>query len=259
MNWKCSGLYILKVLSLNLIPQKWAFEFGILKNTRKRGMLFGWILGQQRAKVFRWLYRLYVSVSELWRYTVWWKRWFEYKRCARGWGCVCVRFGRPASIMRMDSFVILLVHRTGLFRNYLFSAENIPFKTGWFQKFQIQRLDHLCFKDKLAENIPFKTGWFQKFGFWASAKSYFKDKSVKNISFKTAEGKNGREILTTWFLDILKMSILPFARGSFENMKFKTPKMGLWPLCSQNAFSALKNCDWTFLGVGSFLCLCLFR
>jgi hypothetical protein len=65
--------------------------------------------------------------------------------------------------------------------------------------------------------------------------------------------------LTTWFLDILKMSILPFARGSFENMKFKTPKMGLWPLCSQNAFSALKNCDWTFLGVGSFLCLCLFR
>ena len=34
-----------------------------------------------------------------------------------------------------------------------------------------------------------------------------------------AEGKNGREILTTMFLDISKMSIFPFARGSFENMK----------------------------------------
>ena len=44
--------------------------------------------------------------------------------------CVCVRFGRPASIMRMDSFGILLVHRIGFLRNYLFSAENIPFKSG---------------------------------------------------------------------------------------------------------------------------------
>jgi hypothetical protein len=43
----------------------------------------------------------------------------------------------------------------------------------------------------------------------------FKDKMAENIPFKMAEGKNKREILTTWFLDILKMSILPFTRRQF--------------------------------------------
>ncbi len=68
-------------------------------------------------------------------------------------GCGCVWYGR---LRYHEYFGILLVHRPGFLRNYPFSVKNIPFKTGWFQKFQIQWLGHLCFKDKLAKNIPFK-------------------------------------------------------------------------------------------------------
>jgi len=45
-----------------------------------------------------------------------------------------------------------------------------------------------------------------------------------------AEGKNGRETIFGYFWIHFgsrpKMSILPFARGSFENMKYKHPKIG---------------------------------
>ena len=100
-----------------------------------------------------------------------------------GWWCVgCVRYGR---LRYHEYFGILLVHRPGFLRNYPFSAKNIPFKTGWFQKFQIQWLGHLCFKDKLGENISFKTEWFVKVGFLRIGKSCFKGKTAENISFKT--------------------------------------------------------------------------
>ena len=101
--------------------------------------------------------------SELWRYIVWWLNanvWWV----VRGWGvgvsgmggCGIMCISEFSSFIDPDSFGIIPVHRSGFLRNYYFSAKNIPFKTGWFQKFQIQWLGHLCFKDKLGENIPFK-------------------------------------------------------------------------------------------------------
>ena len=66
-----------------------------------------------------------------------------------------------------------------------------------------------------------------------------------------AEGKNGREILTTMFLDISKMSILPFARGSFENMKRETQKIGFVTIMLSKRVFCLKNM-WLYFfeGVG---------
>ena len=49
------------------------------------------------------------------------------------------------------------------------------------------------------------------------------------------------------FLDIYKCPFCPLRAVNFKTWNANTQKMGLWPLCSQNAFLTLKNCDWTFL------------
>ena len=74
---------------------------------------------------------------------------------------------------------------------------------------------HLCFNDKPAKIFRSKRVLLQKFGFLGIGNLCLKDKTAENISFKTAEGKNKREILTTWFLDIFKMSILLLCRLQF--------------------------------------------
>ena len=50
------------------------------------------------------------------------------------------------------------------------------------------------------------------------------------------------------FLDIYKCPFCPLRVEVLKTWNTNTQKMSLWPLCSQNVFSTLKNCDWIFLG-----------
>jgi hypothetical protein len=89
------------------------------------------------------------------------------------------------------SFGILLVSYKWIPLEFCIFSQKYSVQNSCFQKFQIQRLGHLYFKDKTGENIPFKTR-YSKFKIYRHHPLCFKDKTVENISFKTAEGNNGQ-------------------------------------------------------------------
>jgi hypothetical protein len=59
--------------------------------------------------------------------------------------------------MEQDYFGNLLVQRNRITLEISLFSQKYSVKNSSFQKFQIQRLGYLCFKDKTVENIPFKT------------------------------------------------------------------------------------------------------